>query len=427
MPTINSTMYSLLIFLFTIAAISLVAIRFRVPPFLVLFSGALFFGIVSGMPLSEIVTTATAGMGRIFALLGLVILAGAVIAKLMQEQHQVGQVVSDLRSITNQPFTLAGCAGYILAIPLMCCITAFVILQPVISGLGRSEEKRKGLLYTTALASLIAFALIYPTPVIIALFAVLPETAISPLTFDLYMIPVSLLLLAGAVILMKRRFGTEGPEEEHAEDQPPAGSGLSRARAWTPFIVMGIVILAGGIVLRLSPSVLIQIVMFAGLITALLLAPTPVRASGFSAGAKHAGVIIFDLCGAGALGAVIGASTLGAEAYAAFSPFLPVILVPFLLAVLVQTAQGSRVVTAVITGEIIAGTGIAATIHPIPLILLISGGACIVSYVTDPYFWLVQRATGDDVAGVVKNYTLPLAAAGIAMAGIAVAADIFFF
>ncbi len=420
-------MYSLLIFLFTIAAISLVAIRFRVPPFLVLFSGALFFGIVSGMPLSEIVTTATAGMGRIFALLGLVILAGAVIAKLMQEQHQVGQVVSDLRSITNQPFTLAGCAGYILAIPLMCCITAFVILQPVISGLGRSEEKRKGLLYTTALASLIAFALIYPTPVIIALFAVLPETAISPLTFDLYMIPVSLLLLAGAVILMKRRFGTEGPEEEHAEDQPPAGSGLSRARAWTPFIVMGIVILAGGIVLRLSPSVLIQIVMFAGLITALLLAPTPVRASGFSAGAKHAGVIIFDLCGAGALGAVIGASTLGAEAYAAFSPFLPVILVPFLLAVLVQTAQGSRVVTAVITGEIIAGTGIAATIHPIPLILLISGGACIVSYVTDPYFWLVQRATGDDVAGVVKNYTLPLAAAGIAMAGIAVAADIFFF
>jgi len=420
-------MYSLLIFLFTIAAISLVAIRFRVPPFLVLFSGALFFGIVSGMPLSEIVTTATAGMGRIFALLGLVILAGAVIAKLMQEQHQVGQVVSDLRSITNQPFTLAGCAGYILAIPLMCCITAFVILQPVISGLGRSEEKRKGLLYTTALASLIAFALIYPTPVIIALFAVLPETAISPLAFDLYMIPVSLLLLAGAVILMKRRFGTEGPEEEHAEDQPPAGSGLSRARAWTPFIVMGIVILAGGIVLRLSPSVLIQIVMFAGLITALLLAPTPVRASGFSAGAKHAGVIIFDLCGAGALGAVIGASTLGAEAYAAFSPFLPVILVPFLLAVLVQTAQGSRVVTAVITGEIIAGTGIAATIHPIPLILLISGGACIVSYVTDPYFWLVQRATGDDVAGVVKNYTLPLAAAGIAMAGIAVAADMFFF
>jgi GntP family gluconate:H+ symporter len=69
----------------------------------------------------------------------------------------------------------------------------------------------------------------------------------------------------------------------------------------------------------------------------------------------------------------------------------------------------------VITGEIIAGTGIAASIHPLPLILLISGGACIVSYLTDPYFWLVQRATGDDVTTVVKNYTIPLAAFGVGL------------
>ncbi len=419
-------MYSLVIFLFTIAIISLVAVRFRTPPFLVLFAGALFFGIASGMPLPDLVLTATAGMGRVFALLGLVILAGAVIAKLMQEQHQIGQIVADLQGVTKKPFALSGIAGYILAIPLMCCITAFVILQPIITGLGRSGDERKGLLYTTALGSLIAFALIYPTPVIIALFAVLPDAAVSPLIFDLYMVPVSLLLLAGSVILMQNRFGKENPAPA-PEEETHTGNGHSRTRAWTPFIVMAIVILAGGILLRLSPSVLIQLVMFTGVITAMALAPAPVRASGFSAGAKHAGVIIFDLCGAGALGAVIGASSLGSEAYATFSPYLPVILLPFILAVLVQTAQGSRVVTAVITGEIIAGTGIAAAIHPIPLILLISGGACIVSYVTDPYFWLVQRATGDSVAGVVRNYTIPLAAAGIVMAGIAVAMEFLLF
>jgi GntP family gluconate:H+ symporter len=61
----------------------------------------------------------------------------------------------------------------------------------------------------------------------------------------------------------------------------------------------------------------------------------------------------------------------------------------------------------------------------VPLILLISGGACIVSYVTDPYFWLVQRATGDDVAGVVRNYTVPLAAFGLAMAAIGAAIELF--
>jgi GntP family gluconate:H+ symporter len=420
-------MYAILIFLLTIALISVIAIRYRTPPFLILFAGALFFGIASGMPLNDLVSQAIAGMGRIFALLGLVILAGAVIAKLMQEQHQIEQVVSDLKSITEKPFALSGFAGYILAIPLMCCITAFVILQPIITGLGNSDEHRKGLLYTAALGSLISFALIYPTPVIIALFAALPGAAISPAVFDLYMVPVSLLLLAAAVLLMQHRFKKTGYGGLPALAGQPVLQEQSRFRAWCPFIVMGMVMVLCIALFRLSPSVLIQVVMFAGVIAALALAPAPIRASAFSAGAKHAGVIIFDLCGAGALGAVIGASALGTEAYSLFTPYLPLLAVPFLLAVLVQTAQGSRVVTAVITGEIIAGTGIAASIHPIPLILLISGGACIVSYVTDPYFWLVQRATGDDVATVVKNYTIPLAALGVMMALLAAGMELLLF
>jgi len=412
-------MYSLIIFLLTIALISYIAIRYKTPPFLVLFSAALFFGIATGMPPGDLILLATAGMGRVFALLGLVILAGAVIAKLMQEQHQIEQVIADLQSVTGRPFTLSGLAGLILAIPLMCCITAFVILEPVIRGLGTTEEQRKGLLYTAALGSLISYAFIYPTPVIIALIAALPDAAISPLVFDLCIIPVSLLLLAGAVLLMQHRFGLHQPAGTAGKEGAATAPRQSRFAAWCPFIVMGGVIILGGAVLHLPPLALIQVMMLAGVIAALALAPAPARASGFSAGAKHAGVIIFDLCGAGALGAVIGASALGDEAYAFLSPYLPLLVVPFLLAVLVQTAQGSRVVTAVITGEIIAGSGIAAAIHPIPLILLISGGACIVSYVTDPYFWLVHRETGDDIAGVVRNYTIPLAAIGVVMAVLA--------
>jgi len=144
-------------------------------------------------------------------------------------------------------------------------------------------------------------------------------------------------------------------------------------------------------------------------------APEGILKSAFSSGAKHAGVIIFDLCGAGALGAVIGASALGTQAYGLLTLWLLAIVVPFLLAALIQTAQGSRMVTAVVTGEIIAKSSLAASIQPVPLILLVSGGACIVSYLTDPYFWLVQRATGDDVITVVKNYTLPLASFGIVL------------
>jgi GntP family gluconate:H+ symporter len=50
-----------------------------------------------------------------------------------------------------------------------------------------------------------------------------------------------------------------------------------------------------------------------------------------------------------------------------------------------------------------------------------------VSYVTDPYFWIVQRATGDDVATVVKNYTVPLAAFGVMMALLAAGMELLLF
>ena len=205
-------MYTLLIFLVTILLITAVAIRYKTPPFLTLIGGALFFGILSGMSLEAVIHESILGMGRIFAILGVVILSGAVMAKVMQEQHHVEQIVSDLRFVAHRPFSLSGIAGYLLAIPLMCCITAFVILTPVISCLAGEGNTagRKGLLYTAALGSLISFALIYPSPVIIALFSALPDAALSPVLFDLVMIPVSLLILAAVIVLMRHRFGTPG-------------------------------------------------------------------------------------------------------------------------------------------------------------------------------------------------------------------------
>jgi GntP family gluconate:H+ symporter len=406
-------MYSILIFLVTIGLITAVAIKYKTPPFLVLVGGALFFGIASGMPLDNLIRQATSGMGRIFSLLGLVILAGAVIARVMQEQNQVAQVVEDVQSFLKKPFWLSGVAGFLLAIPLMCCITAFVILTPVLTAAGGDLNKTKGFLYTAALGSLISFALIYPTPVVIALFAAIPGMMISPVIFDLYMLPIALVCLTGVVLLVENRYSRSDPYVQENPVPEVRAVTRSHARAWYPFLAMGGAMVAGLAIFGLSPASLIQIVMLAGVVTALALAPGDVRKTAFTSGAKHAGMIIFDLCGAGALGAVISSSNLGTQAYSLFSPALPALLVPFLLAALIQTAQGSRVVTAVITGEIIAGTGIAASVHPVPLILLISGGACIVSYITDPYFWLIQRATGDDVPTVVKNYTIPLAAIGM--------------
>lgn len=145
------------------------------------------------------------------------------------------------------------------------------------------------------------------------------------------------------------------------------------------------------------------------------------------AGGKNAGLIIFDLCGAGALGFVIVKSDFALQALGQLTLFIPIIFVPFLFAALLETAQGSRVVTAVITAEVFAGSAVAGAIHPVVLILLVSAGSCVVSYVTDPFFWLVQRTTGDNIPTVVRNYTLPIALAGFAILFVALVLEYLVF
>ena len=167
--------------------------------------------------------------------------------------------------------------------------------------------------------------------------------------------------------------------------------------------------------------------MLAGAVTAIGCASPEIRAPGLSKGAKHAGIIIFDICGAGALGYVIVASGFAQGVLDQLMQVIPVILVPVILAALIETAQGSRVVTAVITAEVLGGTTVIHALNPVTLILLIGAGSCIVSYVTDPYFWLVQRTTGDDIKTVVKNYTIPIALAGVGIFVVAVVLESLLF
>jgi len=359
------------------------------------------------------------GIGKVFSAFGIIILCGAVIAWLLQEQHLIGDLVSDIRRVVKNPPVLAGVSGYILSVPVTCCITAYIMLNPILETLGTDKIRRNILLYLAAVGGIISYALIYPTPVTIPVFVAFAG-GISPLWFDAIAIPLSLLVLGGIFlyfrVVTRNAYTTTGPSgiplQEPGSVVPAKGQGI-HWRAWAPFIAILVAIPVSLLVLHLSQVVMINVIMLAGAVTAIALAPQSTRAQGISQGAKHAGLIIFDICGAGALGFVIVSSGFAQSVLDQMTLLIPVVLVPFLFAALIETAQGLRVVTAVITSEILAGSSVAAAVHPITLILLVSAGACIVSYVTDPFFWLVQRTTGDDIPRVVKHYTVPVAIAGV--------------
>jgi GntP family gluconate:H+ symporter len=409
----------LVAFVITLALITLISIRYRISPFFTLIGGSVLFGLLAGLTLDATLVGIAAGIGNVFSAFGIIILCGAVIAKLLQEQHQIEDMIGDIRRVVQNPPVIAGVSGYVLAVPITCCITAYILLNPILDSLATDPKKRNVLLYLAAVGSIISYALIYPTPVVIPLFDAFSE-GMSPLVFDAITLPLSLAMLAGILVFF-RWWCAEGMQVSKTETQETsldsaviAGShGAVHWRAWAPFIVIFASIPIALFVLKLSHMSMINFIMLIGVVTALALAPQTARFQGLSQGAKHAGIIIFDICGAGALGFVIVKSGFAQAALGQLTLFIPIILVPFLFAALIETAQGSRVVTAVVTAEVLAGSAVVGAIHPVPLILLISAGSCIVSYVTDPYFWLVQRTTGDDIRTVIRNYTLPVALVGI--------------
>jgi gluconate:H+ symporter, GntP family len=417
-------------FVITLVLITLVSLRYRISPFFTLIGGAVLFGLLAGMTPDATMMGIIAGVGRVFSAFGIIILCGAVIAKLLQEQHQTEEIVADIRRYVKNPPVIAGLSGYLLSVPITCCITAYIMLNPILDSIEKDKMKRNVLLYLAAVGGITSYALVYPTPVVIPLYDAF-SGGISPFLFDAVSIPLSLLILGGILLFFRVARSDAMIPKTTGSQTPASGTPVPQEgfhwRAWAPFIAILAAIPVSLLLLQLSHASMINVIMLAGAVTALALAPQEVRAPGLSQGAKHAGLIIFDICGAGALGFVIVQSGFARNALGQMTVLIPLLLVPFILAALIETAQGSRVVTAVITAEVLAGSSVAGAIHPIPLILLISAGSCMVSYVTDPFFWLVQRTTGDDVGTVVKNYTVPVALAGIAIFAAAVGLEYLVF
>lgn len=424
----------LVAFIITLALITAVSIRYRISPFFTLIGGAILYGLLAGMGPDATIREIVSGAGRVFSAFGIIIFCGAVIAAFLKEQHQAAEIVADVRRIVPSPPVLAGFSGWFLAVPIACCVTAYVVLVPILKCLGGERKDTPLLLCLAAVGSVISYSLVYPSPAVIPLYAAF-SAGTSAVLYNAIAIPLSLAVLFGAVLFCIRIYppasGSAAAQDAcpPSESAPvaPGGLGGIHWRAWAPFIAIIAAIPVSALLLGLSPTGIINAIMLTGAVTAIILAPHEIRSQSVTYGAKHAGVIIFDICGAGALGYVIVKSGFAGQALPGMTGVLPVILVPFILAALIATAQGSRVTTAVITSEVLAGSAITGQVHPITLILLVAAGSCIVSYVTDPYFWLVQRTTGADLRTVVQYYTLPIALAGAAIFVVAVALEYLVF
>ena len=395
----------------TLAFLCVVSWRSRYPPFLTLIAGALIFALLTGTG-TEAIAAFTEGAGAIFSLLAIPIFCGAVIAAVIRRNGGVERIVTDLGRVTRRPHLAAGVAGYLLSVPMMCCITPFIVLAPLLGHIRTQYGLTTRIFYVGAIGSVVSFVLLYPLPVTYAIVNGLDAAAgFDVPAYLLVAFPLSLFILVLAT------FALMGPEVRCCRPETPAGEHPAPVRAgWLPVLLPIALLITGNLVPLLSFLANINLALIGGLVAAIAVCTPDLREEAVASGTKNAGIIIFDLCGAGGLGAVIAAEGGLTDFVLAHGAFLAPLLIPFLLAALLQASQGSRVVTAIVTTTILAGTGIPAAVGIIPFVLMTAAGTMVLSIFTDPYFWLIRRTTGDTVPDVLKQYTLPLTCAGIGVA-----------
>ncbi|MDD4652537.1 MAG: hypothetical protein PHQ34_09935 [Methanothrix sp.] len=407
---------------FLMAAIFVSLIIPRLGPFLSLVVSAIIFGLLVGMG-EHLLGYVSTGLSRVFSSLAIVVFSGAILAEFLRSTQSLDRIVADLSRLSHRTLAISGAAGYLISLPVMCSITAYMILQPLVSALSvKSSESRRRALFMTAACSVISFNLIYPSPVMIILSGGLGA---APRDLLMRSIPISLALFLLAIVLMRSIF----PEREYCREEQgdTGGKGengdkedlvckekielprMSRLRAWAPLLLPVALILPGSILpeearILSNPAV----ALLAGAMLGLMLEREKMQKL-IHVASRRSGVILLDLCGAGAFGYVVAQSSLPGEIFR-LGHFLPTLLLPFLLSAALQLAQGSRVVTATISAQILAG-------YPLPaetLVLLIASGAFMFSYVTDPFFWLLKDSTGSSLRQTILGYTLPLSLLGLA-------------
>ncbi|MBN2111002.1 MAG: GntP family permease [Methanosarcinaceae archaeon] len=412
----------LIIFTLTLILILILTARIRLHPFLSLVTGSVFAGILAGEPEGTL-EAISLGMGRVFGQFAIVITAGSIIGLILHRTGGTTLIADDIIRISGKPLLALNLLGFIFAVPLMCCILAYVIFIPV----SRELSKRLGIsgtisATTLGLGTLASFNLVYPSPVVhpamVELGVLRPEVIITGLIIA---IAVSLTGYTYALRFCdpgkKNSYSAEGPDLAREEKEMVLPG---RFASYTPLMVPIMLI-----VLDVFTAVPLfdltgdpDMALLIGVILAILLA---VRTFDFSEvrgwiekGIRRSGIVLLDMCGGGALGATLALTGAG-EALGNFliETSLPPLLIPFLVAAAIQTVQGSRVVTMLVTPALIIPV-LPELALPAEIVLFsMASGTLLISHFNDPFFWIFGDLAEMDTPQVLKTYTIGGAIMGI--------------
>ena len=432
-----STAHIIIIVIAAVSLLLLMVLKFKISAFISLLITSMLVGILSGMPLQDIMASIEKGMGGTLGFVAVVVGLGAIFGQILEASGGAESLAHHLvkKFGTDRASWAMVITGFIVAIPVFLDV-GLVILAPIIYALSR-DTKRSLLYYGIPLLAGLAVthSFIPPTPGPIAVADIL-DAQLGWVIFFGFILGFPTAVIAGPVFgkYISRKIYIQPPEEmmqgfSRAESSPenlPSFRSIALIIA-VPLVLILVNTFTSVLVDKsvLEKSLVTDILIFLGhpfsaLIIAALLA---VYFLGIRRGKSRqelldlstkalgpAGIIILVTGAGGVLKQILVDSGIGEMmAHSISDSALPPILLAWILAAIVRVTQGSATVAMITAAGIIAP--VLSFINPgapeLALIVIsIASGATILSHVNDSGFWLVSKYFGMDEKQTLRSWTI---------------------
>lgn len=423
----------MMIFIFlalTLVFIVVATAKFNIHPLFTLIIAAIAMGFMLGFDGNTVLTKISEGFGKTLSSIGIIIAFGTTIGIFLEKSGST-RVMADtiLKWVgINRSALAMNLTGFVISIPVF-CDSGFVIL----SSLNKALSKKTGLSLVVFAVSLAAglyatHVFVPPTPGPLAAAAVLEANLGLVMILGLVVaVPVSLVGYVWANYIGKKINIVPKEHNEINERSEQVKKPVPSARAAFAPLIIPIVLIAMKSVADypthpFGEGTMYHILDFIGNpIIALLigvgfafnLARNVIRKTQFDwvvLALKDAGIIILVTGAGGAFGNVLRASDIGSMIGDNTALLKTGLLMAFLIAAVLKSAQGSSTVsiitTAAIIAPLLASAGLDSTIGKALAVLAIGAGAMTVSHVNDSYFWVVAQFSDMDVKTALRSQTI---------------------
>lgn len=412
----------IVLLILAVAFIVVSTTKFKLHPFLALIFAAIGFGLLSGMPFAEIVSSVNSGFGDIVGHIGLVIVIGCIIGTFLEESggaYVMAQGIVRLAGKKRVPLAML-IVGCFISIPVY-ADSGFVILSP----LNKAITKKAGVsLACTAIAlSLgltITHCLVPPTPGPVAATAILGADLGLVILIGLI---VSAFVAAESYFFVtryaSRTYINPDPDGEITVEEDDAKDKPSALRSFLPVVVPLVLIVFKSIsdfpgapfgegvaasVLRFVGEPVVALII--GMILSFFLPKKFARELLSTTGwvgksLTSAAVIIMITAAGGSFGMILRNSGIADILGESLAGANVGIWLPFIIAAALKSAQGSSTVAIVTTASLIApmmeALGFVSPVGRALAVMSLCSGAMVMSHVNDSFFWVVTQLSGMNV------------------------------